>query len=82
MTLGFGFWVLGVGFEVLGLGFGGRGLGFGVQGSGCRVLSGLHVDVLPGTNWAGRCRANNMAHIRQSRPYSGLGFQVTVLKTV
>ena len=29
--------------------------------------------------WAVRCRAN-MAHIRQSRPDSGLGFQVTVPK--
>ena len=27
-----------------------------------------------------RCRVN-MAHIRQSRPDSGLGFQVEVLKT-
>ena len=26
-----------------------------------------------------RCRAN-MAHMRQSRPYSGLGFQVKLLK--
>ena len=32
-------------------------------------------------NRAGRCRAN-MAHIRQSRPDYGLGFQVEVLKTV
>jgi len=29
---------------------------------------------------ASRCRAN-VAHIRQSRPDSGLGFQVKVLKT-
>ena len=29
---------------------------------------------------APRCRAN-MAHIRQSRPYSGLGCQVNILKT-
>jgi len=29
----------------------------------------------------GRCRAN-MAHVRQSRPYCGLGFQVKALDTL
>ena len=37
---------------------------------------------LPLLTFDGRCRANmDMAHIRQSRPDSGLGFQVKFLKT-
>ena len=41
----------------------------------------VNLDCSSATSPAGRCRAN-MAHTRQSRPYSGLNFKVNVLKTV
>jgi len=44
---------------------GSSGVGFGAAGGGLK--------------WESRCRAN-MAHIRQSRPDSGLDFQVTALQ--
>ena len=52
----------------------------------CRRLPGKTAPVIActegfGCGVQGRCRAN-MAHIRQSRPDSGLGFQATVLETV
>ena len=40
----------------------------------------LYTQILDAATTSHRCRAN-MAHLRQSRPESGLGFQVNVLKT-
>jgi len=61
------------GCRVQGAGCRVQGAGCRVQGAGCRVVSGMRQGV-------GRSRAN-MAHTRQSRPDSGLDFQVKVLTT-
>ena len=74
------------GFRVQGLGAGSRvqGSGFRVQGSGFRVQGECKVTHRrrrsAGAGVEGRCRAN-LEHIRQSRPDSGLDFQVKVLAT-
>ena len=76
------------GFRVQGSGFRVQGSGFRVQGSGFRRFSqvtgrrvaALVVGAIVQPLNPNRCRAN-MAQIRQSRPHSGLGFRVEVLKT-
>ena len=74
LCFGFGVWCLLFGvwclvFGVWCLGFGVWGLGFRVQDS----LGSVYQRAIHPT----RCRAN-MVHTRQSRPDSGLGFQVKV----
>ena len=63
-------------FNVQGLGFADWGLVFKIQGAGLRD----HWSAFELIRNAVRCRAN-MAHIRQTRPDSGLDFQLQVLET-
>ena len=55
-----------------------QGLGFKLQGWGFGVQVSLRMSTKTAYKLGYRCRAN-MAHIRQSRPDSGLGFQVKIL---
>ena len=71
---GSGLMVHGSGFRVQGSGFRVQGSGFRVQGSGFGRM-GLGV----GYYLRARFRAN-LEQVRQSRPDSGLGFQVRVLQ--
>jgi hypothetical protein len=85
--LGFGVWGWGSGIRYWNMGYGVWRLGFRFQGLGleepAQILRTLRAH--PGTvddPWLILHGGVNMAHIRQSRPDSGLGFQDIVHNTI